>query len=154
MDAFEGRSHATPPKQRDTPDEQSKTGFDRGLKVERVVEVKGDRRGCGIVGIKWCGSDAIEYVSVMEANLKCPQAMIHYYEPLLNTDEENLGLRRCMASRKILGAARVGGKLHFIITWKGRDGFADLVPAEETNVKCPRAVIQYYERTVTLPCDR
>jgi hypothetical protein len=57
------------------------------------------------------------------------------------------GFARNLEPDRILGATDSPGRLSFLVQWK--DGTADLVPAEEANVKCPHVVIAFYQGRLT-----
>ena len=55
------------------------------------------------------------------------------------------GFGRGLEAKEIVGATDDGGKLKFLINWKGGPQ-TDIVLAKEANVKCPQVVIKFYEK--------
>ncbi|PAA66028.1 hypothetical protein BOX15_Mlig017863g3 [Macrostomum lignano] len=70
-------------------------------------------------------------------------------EPLPSGPE---GFERGLEPEKVVGAAKLDGKLHLLVRWRDTDNSqsseAELVPASEANIRCPELVIAFYESSL------
>lgn len=56
-----------------------RNGFEKGLEAEKILGIS-DSTGQILFLMKWRGSDETEVVTAKEANIKCPQVVIKFYE--------------------------------------------------------------------------
>ncbi|XP_011157209.1 chromobox protein homolog 5 isoform X4 [Solenopsis invicta] len=60
-------------------DDCRRQGFRRGLEADKILG-SADDNGELMYLIQWKGTDAVDMVSAKEANAKCPQIVIRFYE--------------------------------------------------------------------------
>ena len=80
-------------------DMDEKIGFARGLDPERIIGAT-EQDGNIIFLIKWKGSDENDLVPASEANIKCPQVVIKFYESKLTWHEAKDDEEAAPASEK------------------------------------------------------
>lgn len=95
-----------------------------------------------------------------EENLDCPDLIAAYEAQFeispsneesdkskrknITEDNRARGFERGLEPERIVGATDASGELMFLMMWKNCKE-ADLVPANQVNVRCPEIVISYYE---------
>ncbi|KAJ8933734.1 hypothetical protein NQ314_013827 [Rhamnusium bicolor] len=97
-----------------------------------------------------------------EENLDCPDLIAAYESQFeittpsnsedpdkakrknITEDNRARGFDRGLEPDRIIGATDASGELMFLMMWKNCKE-ADLVPANQVNVRCPEIVINYYE---------
>jgi len=82
------RTHKKPNNGYDATNEP--IGFERGFEAEEIIGAT-DLDGQIMFNIKWKGTDILDWVPAKEANVKCPQIVIKYYESCLTWKTEEDG---------------------------------------------------------------